>query len=514
MRIIKDVNEIPENSRVFIYGAGVAGKSLFFYISRLREDIKVLGFIDSFKSGKYSGVKIYKFENFLKRFKRDDFDFILIASMFHDEISENLSKNNISKYTIINWKIAGISEIIEIRKFFTLKWKLKCFFLKLISKILPKSKKIVLVGEYGGNFVGNDKYFYLFLEKKSKDVYWLTNNKENHNFLKREGIKVIRYNNFFDFIKLFFVKFFVFDNRDLYLNYRGMVCFSKTYRIQLWHGVGFKKIGLMQLQKDFLDKLRDDEKKRLNERLTGYHFLITTSDFYAKEVFAPAFGLSLNKIPPLGYPRNDVFYSSIKGEEINTDKKLIERAKKFKKVGGKIIVFAPTFRDLDMKVDFRKVFDYKKLNEFLKENRMFFIIKGHSLPGIKFLLENISKYENISVYDNKKDIYPLLKITELLITDYSSIYTDFLHTGKPVLFYPFDYDEYTELHRQLQFDYNKMTPGPKARDFNELLHWIKHFVIEGKDGFEKERERIFNLAFNFKDGNSSERIYKKIISLK
>ena len=185
----------------------------------------------------------------------------------------------------------------------------------------------------------------------------------------------------------------------------------------------------------------------------------------------------------------------------------------WKRKNGKISLFAPTFRDLSIKIDFRKVFEYDKLNEFLESNNILFIIKGHSLPGLKYLIENIDKYNNILIYDSKKDVYPLLRMTDLLITDYSSIYTDFLHTKKPVLFYPYDYEEYTDLHRKLQFDYNEMTPGPKAKDFNELIFWIRHFLVEGKDGFEIERERIFKLAFKYRDGKSSKRIFREVVKI-
>ncbi len=510
IKTYKSIKEIPQKSKVFIYGSGTAGRSLFVYLKKLREDINVLGFIDSFKNGKIEKLKVYKFNEFLDKFSKSDYDLILVASMYSDEIVKKLKKSGINNYMLIKNINPSYSLFLGREKIFDI---FKGFFTSALSLILKNKKKFLIVGEYGGNFVGNSKYFYLYLkEKKGFKSYWLTNKEDHYNELKEKGIKVIKFGKIKTLFHILTSGYIVFDNRDWWREY-PILNNVKSKKIQLWHGVGFKYIELSLLDKEFLNKLNKNELKLLKKRYPSYDLLITTSEFYAKKVFSPAFGMPIEKVLPLGYPRNDVFYHDIDGEEINTDEKVLKFSKEFKRKGGKIIVFAPTFRDLLMKIDFRSVFDYEKLDEFLKKENIVFIIKGHSLPGINYLLKNIENYKNIMLYENKKDVYPLLKITDLLITDYSSIYTDFLHTKKPILFYPFDYEEYKELHRQLQFDYNEMTPGPKAKNFDELLGWIKYFLVENKDGFCEERERILELAFKYKDGRSSERIFSKILKL-
>jgi len=512
MKIYKQAEELPKNIRVFIYGAGVAGRAFFFYLKKMREDVEVLGFIDTFKKGKCCGLKIYKFEDFLKRFKKSDFNLILIASMYYESIGALLSENGIENYALVKGKNPAFSLFIEEKNIKTYLSKLFEVFVKILSLIIPKRKKrFIVVGEYGGNFVGNSKYFYLYLSNiDDVEVYWLTNNKKYFEFLKDNNVNALLYGSLKTFFKVLSSKYMIFDNRDWYANYK-IINLLNLKKIQLWHGVGFKYIELSLLPKNFLEKLSKKEWKILSKRYPQYDLLITTSEFYAKHVFAPAFNMPLERVKPLGYPRNDVLYESIDGEEINTDKRVFMLSINHKKNKGKIIVFTPTFRDLDVNININRIFDYGRLNDFLIKNNILFVIKGHSLPNISYLIEKNDDFKNILIYDSKKDIYPLLKITDLLITDYSSIYTDFLHTKKPVLFYPFDYEEYNELHRQLQFDYNKMTPGPKAKDFNELLGWIKHFLIDEKDGFEKERKEIFELAFKYKDGNSSKRIFDYII---
>jgi len=516
IRIIKEVDELSKGARVFIYGAGAAGKGFFFYLCKMRPDIKILGFIDTYKKGKCCGYKVYRFNEFFKAFKKNDYDLILIASMFHDEISELLMRNGIDNFLLVKWKNPTFNFFVESKDLCYFLKRITSFLIKIIAWLFPKNKnKFLIVGEYGGNFVGNSKYFYLYLKRnKNLEVYWLTGKKSYYERFKKFDIKALNYKKIKTFFHILNTKYVVLDNRDWRKSYL-ILDHSKAKKIQLWHGVGFKSIGFLLIDKDFLKRLTKEEFQALKKRNPSYDLLITTSDFYSEKVFAPAFGMPIEKVKPLGYPRNDIFYRDIPGEEINTDEKVLKFAKAFKKSGGKIIVFAPTFRDLNIKVDMRSIFNYEKLNSFLLAHNIIFIIKGHPLPYIKYEIEKaVDLYKNILIYDNSKDVYPLLKITDLLITDYSSIYTDFLHTGRPVLFYPFDYEEYTDLHRQLQFDYNEMTPGPKAKNFGELLNWINHFLVEGKDGFESERERILNLAFKYKDGNSSQRIFEEIMELR
>ncbi len=281
--------------------------------------------------------------------------------------------------------------------------------------------------------------------------------------------------------------------------------------IQLWHGVGFKKIERM-LMPDWFDKaLMKKERKLLLERFPKYNIAITTSSFYAKEVFAPAFGMSADDIKVTGYPRNDIFYRvSTKSDMVNCDTELFNVVLEKKKQGYKIILYAPTFRDVKRTMDINAHL-IQKMDDFMFQHKICLVIKAHGTPGHEFCAESSAK-KYIYVYDNEKDVYPLLAHADLLITDYSSIYVDYLHSKKPVVFYAYDMDEYVRENRDIQFSYDEMTPGPKAKNGDELKKWVKHFLVDNKDGFEKERKKILDLAFQYKDGNSSERIYKKMLN--
>ena len=75
-------------------------------------------------------------------------------------------------------------------------------------------------------------------------------------------------------------------------------------------------------------------------------------------------------------------------------------------------------------------------------------------------MELQSKY--IKVINPEYDPYPLLKLIDVLITDYSSIYFDFMLTNKPIIFFPYDLEEYLMKSREMYFDYEEFTPGNKV----------------------------------------------------
>ena len=514
LKIISSVREIPDNARIYIYGAGCYAKVLFVLISKIRRDIKIIGFIDSYKSGRCCRKKIYKFSDFKKNIKENEYDLIIIASIYIEEIVNNLKKERIDKYIIFRNSNPAVYFMLPYSLLDSIKNELfECFISVYDFLVKRKKDKIVIIGEFDGKFAGNCKYLYLSLKNKGfENVFWLVENKDRFKDLKNSEITVLKYFSFKALFCLLSAKFLVVDNQDWIHRYPFMNKL-KLKKIHLWHGVGFKQLQEMTLPDYVIDKLSEREVKTYEKRLPIYDMLVTTSEFYANNVFSSIFKIKPPEICIGGYPRNDIFYRAIKGNNIYSDEALMDKIILMKKDDYKIVVYTPTFRDILLKLKFQDVIDFQELNAFLDKNKIIFIIKAHSAPNYNYIINDSDKYKNILIYDNAKDAYPLLKVTDLLITDYSSIYTDFLHTGKPILFFPYDYKEYIEIHRDIQFDYNEMTPGPKAKNDAELKEWIKHFLVDDKDGFEKEREKILNLAFKYKDGNASERIYEEMAGM-
>jgi len=238
-----------------------------------------------------------------------------------------------------------------------------------------------------------------------------------------------------------------------------------------------------------------------------YDLVLSTSGFYAEEVFSKAF--RTKKVITAGYPRNDVFFQYNRPNIlIGSDREAIERIQRVKDDGYRVILYAPTFRDNGGDPLTDGALDIVRLSDYSVKNRLFFVFKFHPNP---IYLTNLGSFpDGIISYNAEKDIYPALKYFDGLITDYSSIYMDYLYLDKPVIFFCYDYERYINQDRELQFDYDWITPGPKCRDQDELEAEIDSALRKNSDCYKKRREEIFKMAFDENRADASKRIWSYI----
>ena len=140
----------------------------------------------------------------------------------------------------------------------------------------------------------------------------------------------------------------------------------------------------------------------------------------------------------------------------------------------KTILYAPTFRDTN-RFERKTPIEWSRLNDLLKKNNATFLIKLHRHDYSMVMKE---EYSHIRLLDNESDMYPLFAKVDLLITDYSSIFFDFLLTDKPVLFYPYDKEIYLTQDRSMYDEYDTVTPGHKAYNFEEFYSKLSLFFKE------------------------------------
>lgn len=283
--------------------------------------------------------------------------------------------------------------------------------------------------------------------------------------------------------------------RFVFLNYNfmplGKLHFSeKAVVTQLWHAEGaFKKFGL---DIDQPDEVRALEKAG-NSKLT---YVVCSSEGVAP-IYANAFGVSDYKVLPLGSARSDYFFKDINVERLRAD---FDR--KYPQCKGKkLALYAPTFRD-NSADDSRIManFDAAAFNERFGEEYAL-LVRLH--PQVHSETE-IEGAVDMCDYENTLE---LMKLCDLLITDYSSICMDFAIQNKPVYFYAFDLERY-EKDRAFYFDYESYVPGPVAKDFQTLLNLLNSNVSETY----RLRRNDFNYAnFGIPDGKAAERIVDKII---
>lgn len=256
---------------------------------------------------------------------------------------------------------------------------------------------------------------------------------------------------------------------------------KKRMIVNLWHGIPLKKIALedpnlSQISRIYFRKI-----------FTENYTCILTCSKPLIPIMAKSFDVPDSMIKVWGQPRNDMFYRA-------NDRQLI-----LKEIYGelpeykKTILYAPTFRDYGTTELFPfPDFDREKLEDFLeKENILLFLRTHINEKG------NAGKYvsDRIRYLGNEQaeDVAGILNIFDLLITDYSSIYIDYLLLDRPMVFLPYDKERYLE-GRGMNFVYDDVTPGAKPDTMKEFMTAI-HDAFDGRDKYDEER-RTCNAFFN------------------
>ena len=385
-------------------------------------------------------------------------------------------------------------------------------FVMPLACLVPKKRNLVLfIGGNDGQFRDNAKYLYLHLYRTHQQkfkFFFLTANKSVFRQLQSNNLPSIFYPKLSTLFIMLRTSVIIVDNFTWISNLKYYFLLY-SYKIQLWHGCSIKSLGL---DNEFLkENLKARWRKLLyyaRGRFPNYDLFLSTSKINTDKIFKPAF--NFRKIIESGYPRNDIFLSEPDTFDlIGTDKTVINKSANAKKNRYKIVLYAPTFRDTGNGDDFLEdeALNLNKLDEFAKRNKIYIIFKVH--PWREFPID-FKELTNLIKYKDTGDVYPLLPLVDLLITDYSSIFFDFLYLNKPIIFFPYDYDKYIREDRQLKYDYDWVTPGPKCMNQDDLQTIIYRCLFENIDEYHQKRKDIFNMSFSHKSGSASERILKMI----
>ncbi|WP_350342399.1 CDP-glycerol glycerophosphotransferase family protein [Proteinivorax tanatarense] len=371
-------------------------------------------------------------------------------------------------------------------------------FIAPFSLIVPKKNQVVLTSRFG-DFEGNLKYLFLYLndlEHQETEFIFLTDKGKVFDKLNQNNLKVWKYPKISTLFKLLTVKVVIVDGNEWASRFKPFFLI-KAKKVQIWHGTGLKTIGLLKPTYQKLSKLH----KAVRKESICYDLVALSSD-YQVQTRGKAFNYKDMLVN--GLPRNDIFFNeNFLKRGLTYDGSSIEKYKRYKEEGYKLVTYTPTWRKHQN--DLYQL-DLDKLNEFVKKYNIKFILKLHYKHQCNLQTKNL---ENIIEYDKYADIYPLLAITDLLITDYSSIYLDYLLLNKPIVFYPYDSKEYIDGERALLLDYDKTTPGAKVYSQEQLQREI-HKTLNEKDQFKEERLKMQRQFFNYADGNSSQRLWHYI----
>ncbi len=203
---------------------------------------------------------------------------------------------------------------------------------------------------------------------------------------------------------------------------------------------------------------------------------LTPSVSQMKEFFAPMMDITESNCIVGVYPRSRLLIEGkesamafIKKYEPSETMDFVNKLQPF----CKTYIYMPTWRNNGQDFIKQAGIDWKQLNDVMKASNSLFILKLHPFTKINF--DSLSQYSNIIQYPKKSDVYTVLPFIDCLITDYSSIYTDFLTMNKEIILYVFDYDEYVRDECELP-GFDKYYVGKRANNFNQLLDIMKSGV--------------------------------------
>lgn len=372
-----------------------------------------------------------------------------------------------------------------------------------LQKLLKRDENLWLFGSTNSNTDSDNGYtFFEFVNKNYNNVktVWVTQQPSVYERMRAEGYYNVEMSN---------------SLKGKLACLRAGVCFisigptetNKKYingirQIVLWHSMAIKQIAYdMEAFHQKKMSKKETALTRFEKFCMPYLFnlnaecVFVTSEFFIP-IFASAFKLPPEKVIPLGQPKNDAFFYE------TTEKLISHLNEKFK--DPLKIIYMPTFRD-DLRNSGKQFnpfdefgFDTKGIMEMLERNNAVFLYKCHNHDGI-VKVSNLSERFIILTPEKYHDPYTLLKDVDILVTDYSSVYFDFLLTKKPIILAPFDIDIYQAM-RPFYYDYFENIEGCVVYNWNEFIKAIdEHKYFNPSD----EVCRKFN---KYQDGRSCERI--------
>lgn len=382
-----------------------------------------------------------------------------------------------------------------------------------ISRKIEKERKVVFISR--GFFGDNLKYAFLRYAALSAeaddwpDHIWLTADPAEFELLARHGYRVKLWNRDDAPLVNYLLRARLAVKTDHFapssLGDRipyALLAGARTF--QLWHGAALtKKIALENIRsvsrntaEVVEDCLQTDvvlsRSRTVNEEMR--------KSFQAKEVVN------------LGHPRLDIFRRSrMPGDMLNVDVDLLAKMEACKKAGKKVVFYAPTFRDTG--TDWLERVDFDPMRRAAAQHGALAVINLHPYEQghANKIRDRLTGEDGFAFVRPGTDIYPLLALADILVTDYASILADFLMLDRPIVFFRPDHDDY-QRSRELGVVARHDLPGPVATTIGQLTDIVFSDDIDSLHWQNRRRTLCDTLNENA-DGSAADRVAQKIRSL-
>lgn len=389
-----------------------------------------------------------------------------------------------------------------------------------LTFLIPKNKKRVIFGSWNGKKYGdNAKYFFEYLQKNSDlELVWCGNKELEKLIPKTDNSKFVERNSLISYYYAFTAKY-VFVTHS-FIDISIFYCFGNSVITQMWHGGGIKRILAdareWEHEKGEISKLKWYSYKWGIKTYNNCSHFIASGKMREEKMMSSFkfFNINSDKIIRHGQPRNDyLFFNKHNVKELKHLKSILEKNYGIPS-NKKIILYMPTFRESKLKENFlfsKMESVYKNiLISILDKHNAVLVEKNH--PAVVTNIEthndincgiyNISSLKNI-------DTQELLLCSDMLITDYSGCYLDYLILNRPIIHYAYDYDSYVNNDRGFAYNYIDVVAGPVVDNLDLLFEEIDN-NLEDDDLYLEKRKTLSSTMINFEKGLSSVNVFKAV----
>ncbi|MFH4911007.1 MULTISPECIES: bifunctional glycosyltransferase/CDP-glycerol:glycerophosphate glycerophosphotransferase [Staphylococcus] len=415
-----------------------------------------------------------------------------------------IKKGNFEKAYKISKKRVQLYQYYDFIKLKNHRYRQKTVQQNVFSKMPMLKKTIVYESFLGRNYSDSPKAIFEYLMHNERysdwNHIWILNDKtiiEDDNLFKEKNVKVINRFSWSYFFYVTVAKYFILNMRQP----KWLEKKEEQIILSTWHGTPLKRLVF---DMNNVTSANKNYKRDFYYQSRNWDYLIAANE-YSEHIFERAFMYPKSNILTYGYPRNDILstynnqYKNILKEKLNIP------------LDKKVILYAPTWRDDEYhaagQYKFKLQLDLEKMQNILGDDyvivlRMhYFISDKIDLSCFKGFAFDFSKYNDIN------DLYI---ISDLLITDYSSVFFDYANLKKPILFYTYDLNKYKDELRGFYIDMVNDLPGPLLYNTDEVIQNIEN-IENVKKYYESKYKEFYQNFCNLDDGNATKRVVEKVI---
>ncbi|KIH69756.1 bifunctional glycosyltransferase/CDP-glycerol:glycerophosphate glycerophosphotransferase [Salinicoccus roseus] len=392
-------------------------------------------------------------------------------------------------------RLSRVRDVLrDAKRGFTKRNGRKEFIYKYSYMKKPLMDDLVIFESFQGkSYSDSPKYIYQQM-LKSRSGYnhvWVLNKKQ-----KLPGDPVT--------VKRFSLKYYYYMARAKYIvsNVRMPNSYIKRAGqkyLQTWHGTPLKRLAGDMDDVHMPGTNAAKYKKNFSKETDKWDYLIAPNA-YSSAIFKRAFWFT-NTMLETGYPRNDILMTDDNPVIIQDIKEKLGLPK-----DKKVILYAPTWRDdeyykvgqykFSMQLDLERLKE-KFGDEYIILLRMHYVVASKmDLTGLEGFAYDVSKYDDVS---------ELYLASDMLITDYSSVFFDYANLRRPVLFFTYDIEKYREQLRGFYIDMETELPGPLLMTNGAVVDAIEN-IGEIEEEYQERYDAFYDRFCSWDDGRASEKV--------